>query len=486
MALDNTIALQAGQGVQPVNQVDWAKYAQLGMLQAKTAQDIAASQQQIQASKASQALTEAQTPGAVALSTQNEIKAKQDQGRVEASQYAIETDPLTGQPVVDTTTGVVKINPAKFQYGLYRAGLGSEALKAGADNIKNVLEEQKATTGMTDLNNAVRNSLATAAQAAYDQTNGSDADKTAAAKQVWDALASKAVQGSNRQGQVPLDPAQFTYTPGMEHTLYRAQITPGAQEALKVSQGQLSLGWAGNTIATNQFNNSMKLNFSDAGAQDPANPVSARARDIVFNTTGERLPDSMPATEIYNNPKYKDLLMSSGNNAGAALITAKNTLNAHTSFADTLEKAKDDLAKQGLTPANFIQNWVNKNLTVTPALTALYAQMQQMPTGLTTAQTWESMKAVNDALTLQAQGQVKNAGGGGANTVPLSGGVPTNTAPVKKGQPAPTAATPATAGAAAQPTGTVRMINTKTGDVKYVHPSRIDDFNKANPGYTKG
>lgn len=433
MALDPTISLQVQQPQMP----DWMSYAKLGMQQQQLGLQQQQTAQNIQTAQA-------ELPGKQALSEQAQLNLQQNKGRISASQDAVETDPLTGQPVIDPATGTARINMPKYQYGLFKAGLGQDAIKAQADIIANEQNQQKATGGMLDLNNSVRNFVATAAKAAYDSQTGTPEQKTAAAKTVWDALSQKMIEGSNRPGQTALDPTQFTYTPGIEHNLYTAQITPGNQENLKVAQGNLSLGWANNNLATNQFENGKLNNFTDKDSLDPASPASQRARDIVQQTTGEVLPSNMSAQQVYANPKYKDALTSSGSNVGVARNQAGQEVTKWDSFGKTLDNAKGQLSTLGFTPAQFVSNWVNGKVASTPELSALYAQMSQLPPGMiNTAQNWDQMSATQKALLEQANSNYKNIGVAPPSVAGPAKVVGSGTSPaVTPGQP--TAPPPAT------------------------------------------
>lgn len=372
-----------------------------------------------------------------AKSQQEVISAQQAAGRVAASQGAVELDPQTGNPIVDPVTGTAKINLPKYQYGLFKAGLGTEALQAEATVLANTMNAQKATGGAVDLNNSVRNFLATAGKAAYDSTDGTPAQKTAAAATVWNGLAQKAVQASNQPGQVALDPHQLEYSPGSEHVLYTAQISPGNQESLKIAQGNLQLGWAGNQLATKQFENGRLTTFTDPASQDPNSPASQRARDIIKNTLGEDLPQDMSASSIYNNPKYQPSLTSVGSNVGTARIQASQDLNKWQSFDDTVNKARSQLSSLGYTPAQFVSNWASGKVANTPELAALAGQMALLPPGVVnSAQSWDAMHATNQAMIDQANRNLKSAtGGSGTGIVPGSGTSPTVTPGQPQAQP---------------------------------------------------
>ena len=407
MALDPSIGLNTN--LPPP--VDMFAGVERGMNMAALAMKPEAIRQAIAASKATQALTEAQTPGAAEQSAQQAIKTSQDRGRVKAAQDAVELDD-NGKPSIDPLTGTLKINRAKHLYGLYKAGLGKEALEAESNQFKAMQEQQKVTGTAIDMNNSVRNHLAVAAKAKYDQTTGTDAEKTAAAKVVWEQLAKLAVDGSKKTG-LAFDEDQLKYSPGMEQVLYKAQITPGTQISLDQGQQNITLGNANLKLATAQFDNSKLLNFTDDASMDPASPASQRARDIVKNTTGEVLPNNMRATDIYNNPKYKNVLTSVGANVAAHMTAARQTVNTHDAISKAIDAAQPALGAAGLRPAQFMQNWLAGKLADTPELRALYALLshESMIGIVSAADSFKSLKAVNDAMGARAKVNLEAASG---------------------------------------------------------------------------
>ena len=462
MALDPSIGLNTNRPPP----VDMFAGVERGMNMAALAMKPEAIRQAIAASKATQALTEAQTPGALEQSAQQAIKTSEDRGRVKAAQDAVELG-ADGKPSIDPLTGTLKINRAKHLYGLYRAGLGNEALEAESNQFKAMQEQQKVTGTAIDMNNSVRNHLAVAAKAKYDQTTGTDAEKTAAAKVVWEQLAQLAVDGSKKTG-LALDPNQLKYSNSLEQVLYKAQITPGTQISLDQGQQNITLGNANLKLATAQFDNSKLLNFTDDASMAPTSPASQRARDIVKNTTGEVLPADMRATDIYNNLKYKNVLTSVGANVAAHMTAARQTINRHDAIGKAIDAAQSALGAAGLRPAQFMQNWVAGKLADTPELRALYAQLSQLPPGVVSAaDSFKSLKAVNDAMGDQAKVNLKTASGNAPKAPVIGSGESPN---VKAGDNLVPKAEPA-----------AKVQSLKVGDIKNGLPVLSPEEGKKRP-----
>lgn len=356
---------------------------------------------------------QAQLPGIQAQSQSAQVTAQQDVGRQFAAQNAIDTNP-DGSPMIDPTTGQPKINPAKYQYLLYKAGLAKEALQDEASRIGNLQQSQIATGKQIDMNNEVRNHLAVAAKAAYDQTQGTPEQKQAAAVTVWNGLADQAVKASQGPNKTPIDPNALTYFPNAEQTLFTAQIDPATQSNLAIARQNLAINQEQLKIAQGQFQTSQKANFADPDSLDANTPVSRFFQSTVKNATGEDV-SGVSANALFNNPKYHSLLSSIGSTAGPALVGAKNTLNLYTNLGAVVDRAKDQLSAMPFTPAQFANNWVNHKIVATPELSALYGVLTQLPPDVVqTAQSWASLKAVAAAMQDQAKLNVQAAGGGGA------------------------------------------------------------------------
>lgn len=468
MALDPSIALNPNRPPP----VDMFAGMERGMNLAALGMKPAAIQQSIEASKAAQKLTEAQTPGAIEQSAQQVIKTSQDRGRVKAAQEAVELG-QDGKPIVDPVTGTLKINRAKFLHGLYTAGLGGEALLAEAGQFKATQEQQKVTGTAIDMNNSVRNHLAVAAKAAYDNTPGTEAQKTAAASQVWEQLADLAIQGSEKTG-LALDKNQLKYSPGMEQVLYKAQITPGTQ--ITLDQGQQHIGIAHNQLklATAQFDNSRLTNFTDDASKDSKSAASQRARDIVRNSTGEVLPDNMTATEIYNQPKYKELLKAVGANSAAHITQARQVVNMHDSVRKSIIGARSDLAKSGLRPIQLVEHLIAGKLADNPKLRALAAQLQQLPKGVvSSADSFEALLSVNDAMGDQAKANIPIAAGNAPGSPVIGSG---KSPAVTAGQQVIPAAEPA------KPAGQLKAGDIHNG-LPVLSPAAADNYPKGQYFY---
>src|ERR1035437_6104160 len=145
---DYTVALQAkAPEIQPI---DWKGWAALGLQQQQTNQSIAASQQQISASKSSQAVTDAQLPGTVAQSTSLQQKAAsdvQDQGANDLA-ISLATQPQYQKP--DPASGGTIVDYNKL-YGDLAKSFPQQAVKMAANQFDTVYKgaqasEQTATT----------------------------------------------------------------------------------------------------------------------------------------------------------------------------------------------------------------------------------------------------------------------------------------------------------------------------------------------------
>lgn len=432
MALNTNIPLQTT-NPQTNNVADWARLGLLGTQQQQMEQSIAASQ-------ASQALTEAQTPGAVASSQKQQLETKIATDSANAVKDAVDLDPNTGLPQVDAATGAAKINIPKAQLGLFRAGNGAAAMKLEADRLANQSAGLDNAAKAIALSSSIVNTSAVSAQAAYDHAISlgySVADAENEAQKQWEYLSNQGRMAAAKQGY-QFDPKQFTYTKGLEKPLYEAQITPSGQKQLQIAQGNLDVSNRSVAVAENSLNSSLMTNFTDQNSQDASSPQSQRARDIVQNSTGTILPGNMSATDIYNNPLYKNLLTSQGN-ASVTANAAKQEAARWGSIDTSIDAAKDQLSKLGYTPAEFAMNWVNRKVISTPELAALYAQLSLLPPEqIQTAQDFNSLKAVAKAMKAQAAAQASAVTGGGRGAIVPGSGTSPNVAPGQNvSQPAP-------------------------------------------------
>jgi len=392
------------------------KLQQLAMQPAVLEQQLATARQAEQTSRAAQMTSEAQLPGVRAQAEGLVRGERQANERIKAANDAIELDDK-GIPILDPVTGQPKFNLNKYQYGLHKAGLVDEAFKVAGTALKQSSDVYTFAAG-------VRNDVAIAAQAAYDKTPGTPAQKQKAAEATWADLSGRAVAAS-QQGQFPLSQEQFRYTPGLEKALYTASINPQAQETLKQGMAAQDIQRDQLALQTAQFDNSKITNFTDEASMDPNSPQSQRARAIIKQTTGEDIPEGMPVGELYRNPKYKQSLDSIGANVGVARNAALSEVTKYESASKTLESAKDALGKSGVTPLQLIQNKFDRKLLDNPKLAALYGQLQQLPPGLVTeGMGYESLKAVLNAQASHAKANVEIAGGAGApgrTTAPKAG-----------------------------------------------------------------
>ena len=471
MAIDPSIAL----GFKAPQGPSLQDYVQMG-----------ATAQQIAQSKAATANLQAQNPGIEADAAAKVLAQQQNLARVAASQSAIETDPTTGQPIVDPLTGTAKINMPKYQYALFQAGLGTEAMQAEAkllENNKAQLANQAASQGISQTNfdqtSQIRNFVATAAAAAREQAikNGAKDGGEAAAQATWNDLSAKAVANSGKNGGTPIDPAQMSYQPGSDKVLFQAQITPGSQIALNQAQQGLDLTARNTAVAEKSLASSLQQSFTDADSMNADSPTSQRARDIVYNTTGQTLPKTMSASQIYLNPQYKGILSSTGANAGASIAAANTELNKWQSLDSTLQKAKGQLGSLNLSPAQFVQNWVSGKIGNTPELQALYSQMAQIdPNVLANAKSFDALHATNQAMIDQAGRNVKTASGQNAGAIVPGSGASPNVEPGKPvAQPNAKPATVAPTNTPAKPAaaGFTRMTDPASGKIMDIPNAKV-------------
>ena len=430
MAIDPTIALKAGQvpqgGGLSAGIERGMKLQQLALQPAVLQQQIATARQAELASAAATRETEARLPGVQAQAAGLVRTERQANERIAAAQAALETTP-DGIPVIDPQTGQPRFNLQKYQYGLYKAGLVDEATKTGAEMLKQ-------SKDVYDFAANTRTQVAIAAQAAYDKTVGTPAQKQAAAEATWRDMSQRAIAAA-QQGGFPISEDQLRYTPGLERALYTASINPATQEQIRLNQAQQDLQRDQLNLQTEQFENSKIANFTDDASMDPSSGISQRARDIVFNTLGENIPNTVSAGELHRNPKYQTALTAVGNNVGAARNVALAGVSKYESVSKAIDRAQAKLAASGLRPTQFLENAVRLRLLDDPDLAALYAQLSQIdPKMITPAMGFDSLRAVADAAAAHAKA---NAG------IAVGGGAPGRTAPAP-GAPAAPGAQPQT------------------------------------------
>jgi hypothetical protein len=391
------------------------KLQQLAMQPAILEQQIATARQAEATSRAAQMTSEAQLPGVAAEAAGKVRTESQANQAMLAAQNSFDVDEK-GNPVIDPQTGQPKFNLAKYQYGLHKAGRTDEAFKVAGTALGQSKDVYNFAAG-------VRNDVAIAAQAAYDKTPGTPAQKQKAAEATWADLSGRAVAAS-QQGQFPLSPEQFRYTPGLEKALYTAAINPQAQEVLKQGMAAQDIQRDQLALQTAQFENGKLTNFTDEASMDPTSPQSEMARQVARNA-GLQVDDKMSVGEMMRNDLYKGALSSTGAAAGAARLSALGEVTKYESASKAIEGAKDVLAKNGITPLQLLQNKIDQRLLDNPKLSALRGQLLQLPPGLVTeGMSYESLKAVIDAQASHAKANVEIAGGGGApgrTTAPKAG-----------------------------------------------------------------
>lgn len=400
----------------------------------KTQADIANTQATTQSTLATADATRAsaQSTLATAAKTRSDTVAvdlanQLTQGKIASAQNAIETD-SQGNPIIDPSTGVAKINVPKYKYNLFATGNGDEAIKLATTINSNQQGEIANTQAGFNASTNIRNTIALAAKAAYDTTNGTPAQKQAAEQQTWEHMSQIAIQGSqNKPGVQPIDPSQLTYVPGLAASLSEAQILPGNQQALKQAQENINISNGQLKLATDQFNNSQLTNFTDPVSQDPNSPASATARAAIKNALGTDLPDNISATQIYNNPLYKSALDSTGAAVGVLRSGAATEVNKWASVQDAISAARTKLPA-GLSPANFVQNWLQGKVASTPELANLYAQLSKIdPAVLNSTQSFGALSTTANAMKAQADANYKSVGGN----------APTQTSPTDQIRKAP-------------------------------------------------
>lgn len=372
MAIDPTIALKAGQVPQGGGMLGGMerglKLQQLAMQPALLQQQIATARQAELASAAQTDITRAQLPG-VQAEAAGRVRAEQlTAAKVKAAQEAFDFDDK-GNPVLDPNTNQPKFNVAKYQYGLYRSGQFDEAVKAGAD----VLKQSK---DAYDFTATARSQAALAAKAAYDRTPGTPEQKQKAAEATWRDMSQRAISASAQAG-FPISEDQLRYIPGLEQVLYTASINPATQEQLKQGMATQDIQRDQLALQTEQFENSKKLNFTDEASMDPNSGVSQRTRAIVENMLNIQLPPEMSAAEIYRNETYKGAMQSVGANVGVQRAAAQQEVTKYNSLNKAIDMAKDDLSRLGFTPAQLLSNIARGKFVDNPRLTTLAFLLQQ-------------------------------------------------------------------------------------------------------------
>jgi hypothetical protein len=419
MAIRPEISLQAGkipQGGGIASGVERGmKLQQLAMQPAILEQQLSTARQAEQASRAATEISRAQLPGVQAESA---IRVRADQlaaAKVKAAQNAFDFD-ADGNPVLDPNTKQPKFNVAKYQYGLHSSGQFDEALKAGADTLRQSKDAYEFLS-------TARTQAALAAQAAHDNTQGTPQQKQKAAEATWRDMTGRAVASAGEVG-FAISPEQFRYTPGLEKALYTAAINPQAQETLKQGLAAQDIQRDQLALQTEQFEKTKITGFTDEDSMDPNSGVSQRSRQIARNL-GFEVSDNMSAGEMYRTPQLKSAMDSIGANAGAARTAAQQQVNQLTGLSGAIENARAVLAANKITPLNLLQNKFNRALLSDPKLAALYGQIQQLPPGLINeGMDYNALKAVVEGLSVNAKANAASAVGGGG-----SGKPPTSTAP---------------------------------------------------------
>jgi hypothetical protein len=413
MALDPSISLQAGKIPQAQGMLGGVergmKLQQLAMQPAILEQQLATSRQAELASKAATAISQAQLPGIQAQAAGLVRGEQLAAAKVKAAQNAFDFD-ADGNPILDPNTKQPKFNLAKYQYGLHSSGNFDEALKAGADTLKQSKDAYEFLS-------TARTQAALAAQAAHDNTPGTAQQKAKAAEATWKDMTGRAVASAGEIG-FAISPEQFKYTPGLEKALYTAAINPQAQETLKQGLAAQDIQRDQLSLQTEQFDNSKKMNFTDDASMDPNSPQSQRARQIARNA-GFEVSDEMSAGEMYRTPQYKAAMDSIGANAGVARTVAQQEVNKLSGISRAIDNAKDVLAKNKVTPLNLLQNKFNRELLDDPKLAALYGLIQQLPPGLVNeGMDYNALKAVVEGLSVNAKANAASAVGGGGAAKP--------------------------------------------------------------------
>lgn len=370
---------------------------------------------------------EAQTQSFNIQNQTNQFALSQAQGKAQAAKDAFELD-ADGHPVIDPSTGVAKISIPKYQNNLFKAGLGMEAIKTEAEIITNQKGKLENTDKILDVTTQVRNFLANAAHATHESTPGSEDDKEAASKTMWNNLRDMVTKAPPQPGVAPLDPKQLEYLPGSTKTLYTAQIAPLNAETLKVAQGNLDIAYKNLQLSVDTFENSKKTSFTDKDSLDPNSLVSKTARSVIKNALGIDVPENVDAGTLYRNTLYTSALNSVGGAVGAARNAAAAERNKWMSLDKTIDDAKDVLGKNKWTPAQFVQNWVEGKIQNTPETQALYAQLATVPPNIVnSAQSFEALKATTGAMIDGATRNYNSFSGG-----PGTPAAPNNTVQVQK------------------------------------------------------
>ena len=316
MAIDASISLQ-GLGAQapaPQSAMDtaggWMKLAQVG-------QNIAQSKQAVEASKASQALTEAQTPGAAADSA---MKVRQN----EALQYAQNNKSEWND--VDPVTGATTPNLFKAAATLGKGGYLDEAKSMLGSHLSQQYQE---------IQNAQGNVQTESQKVALAQAqNKLQADTVGAAANVLsnipegperDAQAGTMVQNFNKTmpGTGDIVAQKLTKTVPVVGADGKPVIDPatGQPQTKTVANGQNIEGYKKATIdASTQFNNDQTQLLNKATLErygqspesyDPNSSLSSMARQAL----------TKQGINVAPNANYRDLLQTYGPEKLASLGT---------------------------------------------------------------------------------------------------------------------------------------------------------------------
>jgi hypothetical protein len=478
MAIDPSISLQ----VQPPAGLDIQKYINMGL----TSQQLANLQAQNAFIQQSTANAQAQNPGIEAQSQQLQLQQQLNVARVKAAQDAMEVD-SNGQPVIDPVTGTAKMNTDKYVSNLARAGLPAEGLKYQAEQFANqraMLDNQAAQQGLSKTNIEMSNSInTTAANLAYGErqrlkdAGASQQQQEAGAMNMYNNVQSQAIKNAPQNKGVIVDPKNLLpWQPGLDMAYNTAQISPEAQKSLKIAQQNADTSRGQLGLAQQQFGQSQLLTFTDPSSQDPNSPTSQRARDIVFNATGQQLPADVSATRINTDPFYKQYLNSAGANAAATQTSVSQDLNKWQQAKEALQNAKNDMANSGVRFDNFIQNWKAGKIQSTPSLMAYYSAISQLPPGST--DNWDSYNTANaviDRQIISSKNSLRNvmAPGSQQNAVTPGTGVSPTPTPGNPQQLYPQNNQPANNTPALRPPSTPSIVRMRfpNGDIRDVDTS---------------
>jgi hypothetical protein len=279
MALQPDIALQGPKS----DFVDTLGKFQAAGLARQQQINAAASLPTIQAEAANApAQQEAATQSAQAKAQQDLFNAKKQADIKAIVASSIETD-ANGQPVLDTN-GQPKINDHKAVAGITQAGYLQDAIDFGKGILSNQASTIKNADDRLEYQKKFNGFVSTVAQALPVHQR--------------EAFVNSALDFTNKTAPGQIDPDQvFTSDAGLK-AMAKGTMTPKEQQELAINQQNAD-------TSTGQLRYAQETGMDTPDAKDATSSLSTHARDLYFQHTGQKLPDTMSAFEMANNPQTK-------------------------------------------------------------------------------------------------------------------------------------------------------------------------------------